>query len=199
MTNYRQEGVSHDRIGEGGTVADRGEEQQDTMATNKACTLATDLMERICSRANLNQAYKRVRANKGVPGVDGMTASDFKGTSSAYKEQWVQSLLDGSYQPQAVKGVKIPKPNGGERQLGIPTVSDRVVQQAILQVLQPTFDSGFSESSYGFRPKRSAHDALKAASQYVADGKIWVVDMDLEKFFDRVNHDIYSARPQIAR
>ena len=144
--------------------------------------------------ANLRRALKRVRANKGSPGVDGMTIEELP----AYlKEAWPrlkEELLAGTYQPQPVKRVEIPKPGGGVRQLGIPTVVDRFIQQAILQVLTPLYDPTFSPSSYGFRPGKSAHQALAAGRTHVASGKVWVVDLDLEKFFDRVNHDVLLGR-----
>ncbi|MBW8296741.1 MAG: hypothetical protein K0M74_13260 [Sphingopyxis sp.] len=153
------------------------------------------MMEQVASSANLNQAYKRVKANKGAPGADGMTVADLRGWIADNRERLIVSLLDGSYRPQPVRGVEIPKAGGkGMRQLGIPTVVDRLVQQAILQVLEPLLDPGFSGSSYGFRPGRSAHDALRQARDYVADGYGTVVDLDLEKFFDRVNHVILMAR-----
>jgi len=151
-------------------------------------------MERICEPKNLNRAYKRVKANRGKPGVDGMTVGELGAWLAAHKEELVASLLDGSYRPREVRGVEIPKPGGGMRQLGIPTVVDRLVQQAILQVLDPLLDPTFSESSYGFRPGRSAHQALWKASEYVAEGYTIVVDLDLEKFFDRVNHDLLMGR-----
>ena len=157
--------------------------------------LATDtLMEMICERQNLNRAYKRVKANRGSPGVDGMTVGELGAWLAAHKEELIANLLDGSYRSRVVRGVEIPKPGGGMRQLGIPTVADRLVQQAILQVLDPLLDPTFSESSYGFRPGRSAHQALRKASEYVAEGYAVVVDMDLEKFFDRVNHDVLMGR-----
>jgi len=159
-----------------------------------ARALTEHLMEEVCQRDNLNQAYRRVKSNKGSPGVDGMTVDALGGWLREHKETLIASLLDGSYSPQPVKGVQIPKPGGGMRQLGIPAVVDRLVQQAILQVLEPRLDPTFSASSYGFRPKRSAHQALAAARQYVADGRDIVVDLDLEKFFDRVNHDMLMAR-----
>jgi len=151
-------------------------------------------MEEVCQRDNLNRAYRRVKSNKGAPGVDGMTVQDLAAWIKRHKEELIASLLDGSYRPQPVRRVDIPKPGGGVRQLGIPTVIDRLVQQAILQVLELLVDPTFSASSYGFRPGRGAHDALAAASKYVADGRTIVVDFDLEKFFDRVNHDILMAR-----
>jgi RNA-directed DNA polymerase len=147
-------------------------------------------MERVVDPDNLNRAFKRVKANKGAPGVDGMTVDHLREWALNHKEALVASLLDGSYQPQPVKGVQIPKPGGGMRQLGIPTVVDRLVQQAMLQVLEPLLAPTFSPSSFGFRPGRGAHDALRQARQYVSEGRLIVVDLDLEKFFDRVGHDI---------
>ena len=151
-------------------------------------------MERVCSSANLNRAYKRVKENKGAPGIDGMTVDQLKARVIQHKEELLKSLLEGSYKPMPVRKVMIPKPDGGERQLGIPTVQDRWIQQAMAQILEEEFDAGFSESSFGFRPGRSAHDALKQAKRYVEEGYSYVVDMDLEKFFDRVNHDILMSR-----
>ena len=184
----------HGANGEGGTGPGACEERQISTALNEGRALAKDLMERICDRANLNQAYKRVKANKGSPGADGMNVRELGGWLRAHKDELIASLLDGTYRPQPVLRVEIPKPGGGMRQLGIPTVVDRVVQQAILQVLNSLFDTTFSESSFGFRPGRGAHDALRQASKYVASGRTIVVDFDLEKFFDRVNHDVLMAR-----
>ena len=152
------------------------------------------LMEEVCDRENLVKAWKRVCVNKGSPGVDGRTISE---TKAYLKEHWPtirEQLLSGTYEPQPVKRVEIPKPQGGVRGLGIPTVSDRLIQQAVLQVLQRRWDPTFSEHSYGFRPGRSAHQAVAQAQKYVAEGYAWVVDIDLEKFFDRVNHDILMDR-----
>jgi RNA-directed DNA polymerase len=151
-------------------------------------------MEQVVDPDNLNRAYQRVVANKGSPGADGMTVGQLGDWVRQHKQEFIGSLLDGSYQPTAVRGVKIPKPGGGQRQLGIPTVKDRLVQQALLQVLTPRLDPTFSPSSYGFRPQRSAHDALRAAKEHVAQGYSIVVDIDLEKFFDRVNHDVLMNR-----
>jgi RNA-directed DNA polymerase len=151
-------------------------------------------MERVCDPKNLNRAYKRVKANGGAPGVDGRTVPELRTWLAEHKEELVRSLLEGSYRPEPVREVEIPKPSGGTRQLGIPTVLDRLVQQAILQVLDPLLDPTFSESSFGFRPKRSAHQALRQAQKYVADGRKIVVDLDLEKFFDRVHHDLLMSR-----
>jgi RNA-directed DNA polymerase len=189
-----QESLRHDVSGDGGTRPATSEEPQAFAAFNQARALPQHLMEEVVNRENLNRAYRRVKANKGAPGVDGMTVRELGGWIKQHKQELIAALLDGSYQPQAVRGVEIPKPGGGVRQLGIPTVVDRLVQQAILQVLEPILDPAFSESSFGFRPGRGAHDALAQASRYVAEGRTIVVDMDLEKFFDRVNHDILMAR-----
>lgn len=151
--------------------------------------LPVKLMEKICEPSNLNGAYKRVKAKKGAPGVDGMTVNMMRDYIATHKSELLQSLLNGSYRPQPVKEVLLPKPDGGVRQLGIPTVMDRLVQQAILQILQPIFEPKFSNSSFGFRPGRSAHQAVKRAQEIVKTGRRIVVDIDLEKFFDRVNHD----------
>lgn len=171
------------------------EEPGSTTAKSRQRALTARLMEQVCAPANLNRAYARVKANKGSPGVDGLTVGRLGGWIKQHKQAFIASLLDGSYQPQPVRGVQIPKPGGkGMRQLGIPTVVDRLVQQAMLQVLEPILDPTFSDSSYGFRPGRSAHQALLKAKEYVADGRGIVVDIDLEKFFDKVNHDILMAR-----
>jgi len=191
----RKASLRHAVSGTGGTGAGTFEEQQAPTARATKLALAYDVMEEVASSANLNQAYKRVKANKGAPGVDGMTVADLRGWIADNREGLIASLLDGSYRPKPVRGVEIPKPGGkGVRQLGIPTVVDRFVQQAILQVLDPMFDPTFSESSFGFRPGRSAHDALRQAQEYVTDGRRIVVDLDLEKFFDRVNHDVAMSR-----
>lgn len=150
---------------------------------------ASGLMEAVVERRNLQLAYQRVVENKGAAGVDDITVAELK---DHLKQHWPSiraKLLAGAYVPSAVRRVDIPKPDGGLRTLGIPTVVDRLIQQALHQVLSPIFEPTFSEASYGFRPGRNAHQALKAAQQHVAEGKRWVVDIDLEKFFDRVNHD----------
>jgi RNA-directed DNA polymerase len=147
------------------------------------------LMEEVCERENCLRALKRVKSNKGSPGIDGMTVNAL---TIYLKEHWPairEQLLSGTYKPQPVRRVEIPKPDGGVRQLGIPTVLDRMVQQAVMQVLQSRWDAGFSEHSHGFRPGRSAHQAVAKAQKYIVEGRRWVVDLDLEKFFDRVNHD----------
>ena len=155
---------------------------------------ALRLMELIVSRENMRAAYARVVGNKGAPGIDKMTVADLKPFLVAHWAVIREDLLEGRYRPQAVRGVAIPKPGGGIRQLGIPTVVDRLIQQAMHQVLMPLFDPDFSDNSYGFRPGRSAHDAVRSAKAHVASGRRFVVDMDLEKFFDRVNHDVLMAR-----
>jgi len=190
----RADGVRHDAGSEDGIGAGADEEQQTLTALHRERALTSELMERVCERGNLNRAYKRVKANKGAPGVDGMTVRELYGWLRKHKEGLIARLLDGSYRPQEVRGVEIPKPGGGKRQLGIPTVVDRLVQQAILQVLNRQWDATFSESSYGFRPGRSAHDAVRRGAEYVGEGRAIVVDVDLEKFFDRVNHDVLMAR-----
>jgi RNA-directed DNA polymerase len=146
-------------------------------------------MEEVCERENLKEALRQVKANKGSGGVDRMTVGQL---SDYLKQHWPtirEQLLNGTYEPKPVRRVEIPKPDGGVRKLGIPTVLDRFIQQAVMQVLQRRWDRTFSESSYGFRPGRSAHDAVAQAQQYVAEGYGWCVDLDLEKFFDRVSHD----------
>jgi RNA-directed DNA polymerase len=153
------------------------------------------LMEEVCERENCQQALKRVKANRGGPGVDGMTVHELPGHLKQHWPAIREQLLSGTYRPQPVKRVEIDKPDGGGvRKLGVPTVLDRFIQQAVLQVLQRRWDRTFSEHSYGFRPGRSAHQAVARAQQYVADGYRWVVDLDLEKFFDRVCHDRLMAR-----
>jgi RNA-directed DNA polymerase len=147
------------------------------------------LMEHICRRENLRKALQRVRQNKGSPGIDGMTVNKLPGYLKKHWPEIHEQLLAGTYSPKPVKRVEIPKSNGGIRKLGIPTVLDRFIQQAIMQVLQTYWDKTFSEHSYGFRPGRSAHQAISRSQQYVEQGYRWVVDIDLEKFFDRVNHD----------
>ena len=152
------------------------------------------LMERVVERGNVKAALKRVRQNKGSPGIDGMTVDELVPWLVENWEETRAKLLDGTYQPAPVREQEIPKSGGGVRKLGIPTVLDRFIQQAVLQVLQPMFDPTFSEHSHGFRPGRSAHDAVCEAQRYIQEGRRWVVDVDLEKFFDRVNHDVLMGR-----
>lgn len=150
---------------------------------------AEQLMEEVCQRGNMLKAWEKVRKNKGGPGVDGMTIDEL---TPHLKENWErikEELLKGKYKPQPIKRVEIPKPGGGKRKLGIPTVLDRCIQQALLQKLQGEWDSTFSEFSYGFRPQRSAHQAIAQAQKYISEGYRYTVDIDLEKFFDKVNHD----------
>ncbi len=152
------------------------------------------LMEEVCQRENMIKAYRRVKRNKGSPGVDGMTTDELLGY---LKEHWAgirQNLLEGNYEPQPVKKVEVPKPDGTKRMLGVPVVVDRLIQQAILQKLQEEWDARFSENSYGFRPGRSGKQAIGKAQEYIQQGRRYVVDFDLEKFFDRVNHDILMGR-----
>ena len=165
-----------------------------TRTRTKAEVTATSLMEAVVERGNLKLAYQRVVRNKGAAGVDAITVAELK---EHLKRHWPTiraRLLAGEYRPAAVRRVDIPKPQGGVRTLGIPTVVDRLIQQALHQVLQPIFEPTFSDASFGFRPGRNAHQALRRARQYVASGKRWVVDMDLEKFFDRVNHDLLMSK-----
>ena len=154
-----------------------------------------NLMMRILERDNVQRAWKRVKSNKGAPGSDGMTLEDFPAYAREHWSEIRQSLMDGSYQPRPVRRVVIPKPQGkGERKLGVPCVIDRVIQQAILQVLTPMFDPEFSESSFGCRPRRSAHGAIQQVKAFVKSGYRVAVDLDLEKFFDTVNHDVLMSR-----
>jgi RNA-directed DNA polymerase len=180
--------------GEGGTQT-TPHEACSCIPANPAITLPTDhLMEQIVEKANLRTAYLRVVSNKGACGIDGMSVEDMYAWCREHISELIESLMSGSYAPSPVRGVEIPKPGGGKRQLGIPTAVDRMVQQAILQILTPILEPQFSESSYGFRPGRSAHQAVNKACEYVKEGYIYVTDIDLEKFFDRVNHDVLMAR-----
>ena len=152
------------------------------------------LMEEVLERDNLRKALRRVKSNKGSPGIDGMSVWQLPGYLKEHWQEVHDQLLRGTYKPQPVKRVEIAKAGGGVRKLGIPTVLDRFIQQALLQVLQQYWDCTFSEHSFGFRPKRSAHQAVACAQQHLADGYCWIVDIDLEKFFDRVNHDMLMGR-----
>ena len=171
-----------------------GSEEARAASHDTGCLGASDLLERVLSRPNLQAALKRVRQNKGSPGIDGMSVGELP---DYLREHWVElreQLLAGGYQPRAVRRHLIPKSGGGVRELGIPTVLDRFIQQALLQILQPLIDPGFSRHSYGFRPGRRAHGAILAAQGHIQNGNCWVVDVDLEKFFDRVNHDVLMGK-----
>lgn len=156
--------------------------------------LKEELMEHVVEPENLEAAYRRVKANGGAAGVDGMSVEAYADHAARYWPGIAAKLRRGSYRPGAIRGVSIPKPRGGERQLGIPNVQDRVIQQALLQVLSPIFEAEFSDHSYGYRPNRSAHEAVEAARGYVRAGKDWVIDLDISAFFDEVDHDILMAK-----
>ena len=153
-----------------------------------------DLMEQVAAEENLRRALGAVKRNRGAAGIDGMTTDQLESHFQRHGEKIRAKLVAGRWTPSPVRRVEIPKPHGGQRLLGIPTVMDRLLQQALLQVLTPIFEPMFSESSYGFRPGRSAHDAVRAAQEYVREGQDWVVDIDIAKFFDHVNHDILMRR-----
>ena len=181
--------------GEAPKIIPTGTESSAAKRGTENPAITESLMEEVCERENCKRAWKRVKANKGSPGVDGMTVRALPGF---LQQQWPairEQLLNGTYQPQPVRRKEIDKPDGeGVRKLGIPTVLDRFIQRAVMQVLQSRWDRTFSEHSYGFRPGRSAHQAVAAAQQYITAGYRWVVDLDLEKFFDRVNHDKLMAK-----
>jgi RNA-directed DNA polymerase len=199
MTTRGQEGVDKTSTGpeEGGEATEwppRGVLSVAANARKESPGGNEKLMEEVADPANLNAAWRRVRENGGAPGVDGITIDRFVAHAKARAEALRRELLEGRYRPSPLRRVRIPKPNGGERLLGIPTVQDRLVQQALLQVLQPILDPTFSEHSYGFRPNRSAHQCVAAAQALIREGRDWVVDLDLEAFFDRVNHDRLMSR-----
>jgi RNA-directed DNA polymerase len=183
------------RVGGGTAERQQAAHQAGTACDESVGNQRFATMEEVVRRDNMLAAYQRVTGNKGADGVDGMTVDALM---PMLRERWEairEALLDGTYTPQPVRGVEIPKAGGkGVRVLGIPTVVDRLIQQALLQVLQPVFDPTFSASSFGFRPRRSAHQALVRARKHIASGHRWVVDVDLEKFFDRVNHDVLMSR-----
>ncbi len=185
-------GRARDEGGEAPGPARREEDPTATHGDERSGTSA--LLEAVLARDNLLQALRRVKSNRGSPGVDGMRTDDLAAHLRVHWPRLREDLLAGRYQPQPVRRCEIPKASGGTRILGIPTALDRLIQQAILQVLQPRFDPTFSEHSYGFRPGRSAHGAILAAQRYVQDGRSVVVDVDLEAFFDRVNHDVLMGR-----
>src|SRR5947207_811617 len=176
--------------GEARKAGREGSESLRTTSAPESLARTDRMMEEIVERENLKEALRRVKANKGSAGIDGMTVDQL---GDYLKQHWPairEELLNGTYEPKPVRRVEIPKPDGGGmRKLGIPTVLDRFIQQAVLQVLQRQWDPTFSRYSYGFRPRRSAHQAVAQAQQYIAQGYGWVIDLDLEKFFDRVNHD----------
>ncbi len=176
------------------TAAAEGTEPRVAKQSSESPTRTDSLMEEVCQRDNLWKALKRVQANKGAPGVDGMTVRKLPKYLKRHWPKIRDQLLLGTYRLQAVKRVEIPKPDGGARKLGIPTALDRFIQQAVQQVLGSRWDGTFSEQSYGFRPGRSAHQAVAQAQTYIAEGHGFTVDMDLEKFFDRVNHDLLMGR-----
>lgn len=172
----------------------RGQSESAAMEQSALDTASIDLMERIVEQANFEKAWKKVKANRGAPGPDGITVDDFL---ESFLDHWPllrQQLLEGTYVPGAARRKSIPKPDGSQRHLGIPNVIDRLIQQAILQVLSPIFDPHFSGSSFGFRPKRSAHGAIKQIQATIREGYRYCVDMDLSKFFDRVQHDVLLVR-----
>jgi RNA-directed DNA polymerase len=183
----RERGSMSEGVGEAQQPRQRGIESLPAAHEHERPTSTERMMEEICEWRNLKEAIAQVKANKGSAGIDGITVDELPD----YRELEVirKQLLNGTYKPQPVRRVEIPKPDGGIRKLGIPTAMDRVVQQAVMQVLQKQWEPTFSDSSFGFRPGRSAHQAVAQAQQYVAGGYGWVVDLDLEKFFDRVNHD----------
>lgn len=174
------EAVSRANTSKGLQVEEAGEQER---------ALTLDLMGAVLCHSNITQAYKQVKRNKGVAGTDQMKVDEFATWYHTHGESLLSQLREGTYIPQGVKQVEIPKPNGGKRRLGIPTVTDRVIQQAISQVLSPIYERDFSDYSYGFRPQRSAHDALKKGCEHVQTGRMIVVDIDLKTFFDVVNHD----------
>src|SRR5512140_3298142 len=179
----------------GGTAEVRGSARQAcTGPTEQAGEQTDGLLQKVVSRENLMLAHRRVVQNGGAPGVDGVTVEELLPYCRQHWPAIREQLLQGTYQPSAVRKVEIPKPAGGVRTLGIPTVLDRLIQQAISQVLTPLFDPTFSDGSFGFRLGRSTHQAVQRAWQHMAAGHRWVVDLDLEKFFDRVNHDVLLAR-----
>lgn len=184
-------GIVEDRTpGDGPTR----EQRKFAVWTEQLCCWEERLLERIVSIFNMQDAYQRVKSNKGAAGIDGMSVTALTEWFNHNLANLQRDLLTGNYHPQAVKEINIPKPNGGTRQLGVPTVIDRLVQQAFVQVLTPILDPKMSKSSYGFRPGKSAHDAIIATARYVRRGHIFAVDLDLEKFFDTVNHDVLMSR-----
>ena len=187
---------STELVGETRKAGREETESYPAMNVSESPASANRLMEEICEQENLIEALRQVKANKGSAGIDRMTVNKL---TDYLKQHWPvirEQLLSGTYKPKPVRRVEIPKPDGGMRKLGIPTVLDRFIQQAVMQVLQRRWDGTFSDHSYGFRPGRSAHQAVAEAQRYIAVGYSWVVDLDLEKFFDRVNHDRSNKAPE---
>lgn len=193
--NNRINPASEAKVGsEASDSASRGTEARITIGDNESLAVSERLMEEVLDKENLKQAVKQVMQNKGAAGIDKMTVEELPAYLVAHWRTIRQQLLKGEYAPRAVRRVEIPKPNGGMRQLGIPCVVDRFIQQALQQVLQRYWDGTFSQYSYGFRPGKSQHQAIKQAQEYVSSGLRYVVDLDLEKFFDRVQHDVLMSR-----
>ena len=186
-------GASGERDGRNPGMAHAGAEMG-TGTDGQTKSESHALMERVVERGNMQRAYGQVMRNRGAPGIDGMRCEDLKAWLKAHWLRVKEALLEGSYCPQAVRRVDIPKPDGGVRTLGVPNVVDRLIQQALHQAMQPLFEPTFSDGSYGFRPGKSAQQSVVKATGYIRAAKRWVVDMDLEKFFDRVNHDVLMAR-----
>ena len=198
MSDRRQKNQLVLAFGEesGGEAPTDSREGTESLTAKRGCespAIPEQVMEEVCDRENLLRALRRVKANKGSAGIDGMKVGELPGYLKQHWPAIREQLLNGAYRPQPVRRVEIPKPDGGMRKLGIPTVLDRFIQQAVMQVLQGQWDATFSEHSHGFRPRRSAHQAVAQAQQCIAEGKRWVVDIDREKFFDRVNHDQLMA------
>lgn len=192
--NRQQPTLWEDGKGEARTYSGQGTEPPTAKRSPESPAEPEQLMEVVTERENMKMALEKVVRNEGSPGVDGMTVKELAQHLATNWDRIKEQLLSGTYKPSPVRRVEIPKPGGGKRPLGIPTVTDRLIQQALLQVLNPIFEPTFSESSYGFRPRRSAHQAVARAQGYIEEGYTWVVDIDLEKFFDRVNHDMLMAR-----
>ena len=191
MRDNATQAMESEQYSEGSDVSDG---EGSTINAETKAESEGDLMEQVCKRQNLKVAYYRVMKNKGAAGVDGMVVTQFKDHLQRHWPLIKEKLLAGSYIPQPIRQVEIPKPQGGERLLGIPTLTDRLIQQAMHQVLSPIFEATFSDSSYGYRKGRSAHDAVKAAKAYISDGRPMVVDIDLEQFFDHMNHNVLMDR-----
>ncbi len=193
-TRYEQPALWDEAEGEARNSLPQGTEQATAPRETENPAETQFLMEVVAGRDNMEKALKRVMANRGSPGADGMRVHELPGHLDENWDEIKEQLLTGTYRPSPVRRVQIPKPNGGTRPLGIPTAADRLIQQAIAQVLTPIFDPHLSDASYGFRPRRSAHQAVERAQGYIEEGYAWVVDMDIEKFFDNVNHDALMAR-----